>query len=333
MTPLITVGLPVLNGMPWLSECIESLRAQTFTGFRVLAIDDGSTDDSLAYLRSIRDSRFRVITQANRGLTATLNRMLEEVETPWLMRQDADDIALPQRLARVTDFADRFPDAGILYSDAAHYQNGHVLGRLRTTEGDPSSIRKLVGSGYLPAICHSAIVLNVARARDLGGYRFNLNVEEYDMYWRMALAHDVRYIPETLVGYRMRRGSVSDNHDRAREAAVLYIQYLLLSELRGRPPLPHEAVLPVLEALVDDKWLEYHALMREAMTSIGEQNYRGALRSLSEAFHASPRRFIQRVFYRLGQHQAVRLGQPPARFGALARHLWPQDVKDLVSVR
>ena len=79
---LVTVGLPVYNAMPFLPETIDSLLQQTCADFEVLAIDDGSTDDSLDYLMSIQDSRFKVISQPNAGLTNTLNRMLAEVETP-----------------------------------------------------------------------------------------------------------------------------------------------------------------------------------------------------------------------------------------------------------
>src|SRR5580658_4585168 len=97
---LITVGIPVYNAMPWLPQCMDSLFRQTFSNFDILVIVDGATDGSLEYLESVRDSRLRVLVQPNTGVTATLNRMLHEVETPWLVRQDADDVSYPQRLAR-----------------------------------------------------------------------------------------------------------------------------------------------------------------------------------------------------------------------------------------
>src|SRR4051812_48654504 len=99
MEPLFTFGIPVFNGMPYLPETLESVWRQTNPHFKVLVIDDGSTDDSLQYLRSIKDSRLNVISQPNRGLPATLNRLLGEARTPWLVRLDADDTACPERLA------------------------------------------------------------------------------------------------------------------------------------------------------------------------------------------------------------------------------------------
>jgi glycosyltransferase involved in cell wall biosynthesis len=238
MPPLLTVGIPVYNGMPWLPEMIESIRGQTYQDFAALVIDDGSSDGSAEYLRSIRDPRFRIVRQENRGITATLNRILAEVESPWMVRHDCDDVAFPQRLARTVDAITLFPDTGMLHSHAMHYQNGHRLGRLKTTVGDPVYLRRLAQRGYLPSICHSTVTLNVDKVRTLGGYRFDLNVEEYDMYWRMALTYDLRFIPETLVGYRMNGGSISARSMRAQAVNVLYIQYLLLSEIWDVAPRP-----------------------------------------------------------------------------------------------
>ena len=65
---------------------------------------------------SVRDPRLRILDQENRGITATLNRMLAEVGTPWLARHDADDVAYPHRLARAADYITRYPESGMFYS-------------------------------------------------------------------------------------------------------------------------------------------------------------------------------------------------------------------------
>ncbi len=328
MKPLITVGIPLYNGMPWIKETIESIRRQTFTDFAVLIIDDGSTDGPEEYLRSIHDPRFRIVEQENRGITATLNRMLAEIESPWLMRLDADDIALPQRLARTMECIQRYPEAGLLYSHACHYQGNKTLGRLLTTEGSPEDLHNLVLSGYLPAICHSTVVLNVARTRELGGYRFDLNVEEYDMFWRMALMHDLRFIPETLVGYRMRDGSISAQNMRNQAVAILYIQYLLLSNISRTAPLPFESVRQHLEAMIDRRAFDYRLHMREALTALGARRYAASISGAARGLVSSPGLFWRRLLYQMGKQQTGRhlaaphVGEPPEKFFALAEELW-----------
>ena len=205
----LTIGLPVYNAMPFLKESVESLLQQTDRDFTILAIDDGSTDSSLEYLRSVRDPRLRVVTQPNRGLTFTLNRMLREVETPWLMRHDADDVALANRVQITRRSIDEFPDAGMFYAEARYYQQGKNLGTFRTTRATPGELREIATKGYLPAICHPTVTLNVDKTMAAGGYRFDLHIEDIDLWWRMALYHDIRYIPEITTFFRHNSASVS----------------------------------------------------------------------------------------------------------------------------
>ena len=178
--------------MPYLPESLESILRQSYSDFEILVINDGSTDDSRGYLESIRDPRLRIVDQENRGLTATLNRMLAEARTPWLARHDADDVAFPHRLARAVNYISRYPESGMFYSLGQYYPAGSV-GRYRTTTGNPGEIRDLVRSGYLLAICHVTVILNVERTTAVGGYRFNLHVEDTDLWWRLALHHDISF--------------------------------------------------------------------------------------------------------------------------------------------
>src|SRR5919106_3135935 len=99
---LLTVGIPVYNAMPFLPEAVESVLRQTYPDFDLLVVDDGSTDGGPDYLRSVSDPRVRVIRQENQGMSNALNRMLREINTPWLVRQDADDLADEHRLEVIT---------------------------------------------------------------------------------------------------------------------------------------------------------------------------------------------------------------------------------------
>jgi hypothetical protein len=211
----------------------------------------------------------------------------------------------------------------MLHSHAVHYQNGHRLGRLKTTVGDPAYLRQLAQRGYLPSICHSTVTLNVDKVRALGGYRFDLNVEEYDMYWRMALNYDLRFIPETLVGYRINGGSISARSMRAQAVNVLYIQYLLLSQIWDVAPQPYDAVRPLLEPLVEVSSLNFRLHVRQALTALGEQQYGATLKCAIRALASSPQLFASRVLYQFCPSQHIYVGRPPALFGAHFRELWP----------
>jgi glycosyltransferase involved in cell wall biosynthesis len=329
MTPLITVGINVYNGMPWLRETIASIQQQTYKEFRLLVIDDGSSDGSTEYLHSIKDERFQIVRQENRGITAALNRTLADVQTPWLVRSDADDVSFPHRLTTIVKYIERFPKMGMFYSRAAHFQNGRVLGLLRTTEGDPQQIRRLVEAGFLPAINHSSVVFNVAKARALGGYRFISDVEaDYDMFARMALANEMMFIPETLVGYRLNTGSVTMQEMHGNAIHLLYVQYLLISRLWGLSPEPFEKVESSLEQLIDRNILNYQAGLKRAVVSIGKREYGNALSAAMSACAHSPRLFASRILYQFGIHQSARVGENPKKFRAHHEQLWPnQDIQ------
>lgn len=326
---LVTVGLPVYNAMPFLPETIDSLLRQTYSNFKVLAIDDGSTDDSLDYLKSIQDSRFKVVSQANSGLTATLNRMLKEAETPWLVRQDADDIAYPSRIELIIEYINKYPDSGMFYSYAKYYQNAESFGTFRTTKASPDILSSLTKAGYLLAICHPTVTLNVAKTRELGGYRFNLHIEDIDLWWRMALQHEVRLIPEETVGFRLNINSVSSSNLQGQATNTLYVQYLLLSHLWNLNPLPYELVKNQLRMLLDRKKLNFRTNMRLTNIHMGKKAYAEAIKYGFGALLSSPQDFLNRLTYELGNKDVAVNGENPKMFVANRSNLWNEKIENI----
>src|SRR2546423_279818 len=101
---ILTVTLPVYNAMPYLQAAVESILGQTYSDFEFLIIDDGSSDGSADYLRSLRDPRVRLSVRENRGLGATLNELFRNSRTEYVARMDADDICEPRRLEKQMAF-------------------------------------------------------------------------------------------------------------------------------------------------------------------------------------------------------------------------------------
>ncbi len=326
---LLTVGLPVYNAMPFLPETLDSLLRQTHEDFELLVIDDGSTDGSLDYLKSVKDRRLRLLSQENRGLVATLNRMLEETHTPWLVRHDADDIAFPERLALTNEHISRYPEAGMFYSLARYFQDGRVFGTFRTTSATPKALRDLTNSGHLLAICHPAVTLNVPKTLNLGGYRFNLHVEDVDLWWRMALRFDIRLIPAATVAVRHNAASVSARNFERQCINTLFVQYLLLSHLWKLTPLPYEQAARRLRVLVNRKQVRFRENTRRTNISLSQKQYFAAAKHACLALGASPSHLLKRVLYEFHPEAAVVNGEDPKRFREHQELLWPEAGRTL----
>ena len=89
----ISVVLPVYNVANYLRKCLDSLVNQTFEDFEVICVNDGSTDLSLGILEgyALSDSRFKIISQENKGLSGARNTGIQHVQGKYVLFVDSDD--------------------------------------------------------------------------------------------------------------------------------------------------------------------------------------------------------------------------------------------------
>lgn len=320
--PALTIGIPMYNAMPFLPETISSILTQDYHDFSVLIIDDGSTDESSEYLKTVKDNRVRVIRQENKGIIFTRNRLLQETATPWLVLLDHDDIAYPNRMSLVMDYIRKYPGAGMFYSMAKYHGNKSV-GTFRTTVATPAVIRNLTKAGYLLAVCQSTVTLNVRKALDAGGYTFNLSgVEDVDLFWRLALNSEIVLIPEVTAGFRLNFSTVSSTGLQKQSIDAIYVQYLLLSHLWGLSPLPFDEIKNHLAALLDKKQLLFRENIRKVNIYAGSKNYIRACQYAAKSLVVSPGHFIKRLTYELGSKEIAVNGIDPRIFAGFSHNLW-----------
>ena len=98
--PEVSVVLPVFNGARSIARAVRSILDQTLREIELIVVDDGSTDETIAIVRGIRDPRLRLIQCAHRGVAAAANSATELALAPLIARMDADDFAYPRRLER-----------------------------------------------------------------------------------------------------------------------------------------------------------------------------------------------------------------------------------------
>ena len=246
-TPAVSVVMAVFNGMPWLTETLASLRGQTFTDFEVVLIDDGSTDDTAETLRTAADAdvRFRVITQANQGLVASLNRGIAEARGTLIARLDSDDLAMPDRLAMQVDFMRRHPGVAVVGSAIRIIDAEGVAHRRQAYPCAPEEVRSALLCGC--ALAHPAVMMRREVVQAVGGYRESFrHAEDYDLWLRLAEKHELANLPQELLRYRQHGSSVSFRHRQQQALATYVARYFAQERRAGRaePSIAHDRPLP-----------------------------------------------------------------------------------------
>lgn len=96
--PLVTVAMPIYNAGKYLRLAVLSVIEQTFPNWELLIIDDGSTDNALADINDINDTRIHIISDGvNKGLGARLNQAIDLARGKFFARMDQDDVSFPER--------------------------------------------------------------------------------------------------------------------------------------------------------------------------------------------------------------------------------------------
>ncbi len=215
MSPAVSVVMRVYNAERHLREAVESVLAQTYRDFELLAIDDGSTDESIAILQSYGDPRIRIVSQANRGKIAALQRGLDEARGRYVAILDADDRSGPERLARQVALLEAQPDTIMVGSALGIVDECGTRIGVRHYPLDNAALRRAV-TIYNP-FGHSAIIYRRDVARSAGGYDPHLILEDWDLTLRLMRRGKVANLPEILSDYRVRTETI----DRRLVKAVL----------------------------------------------------------------------------------------------------------------
>jgi glycosyltransferase involved in cell wall biosynthesis len=227
------------NAAAHLSFAIESILAQTFRDFEFLIINDGSTDNTLARLRSYekRDPRIRIIDQPNRGVIAVRNTSLDLARAPFLCCMDHDDISAPDRIARQLDFLHRHPDVAAVGGWFQTIDDAGRPIRLMRLPTDHASLDEL-HLGGTTAINHPTAMVRTAIARQVGGYDpATAFAEDLDLWLRIAEVRRIANLPALVLHYRDHPHSASSLHQQ-RQLDSMRTACRNAWQRRGLPPRP-----------------------------------------------------------------------------------------------
>ncbi|MCH8830016.1 MAG: glycosyltransferase family 2 protein [Planctomycetes bacterium] len=207
--PQVTVIIPTYNRKSWLPEAVDSVLAQTFRDFRLLVVDDGSTDGTDA-LFPHADSRVEFLPQEHGGVSAARNAGIAASDSAYLAFLDSDDLWQPRKLALQVERLEMDPAVRICHTEEIWIRNGVRVNpreRHRKYGGD-------IFARVLPlcAVSPSSVLLHAALFTEYGAFDETLPAcEDYDLWLRLAVRETFALLPEPLV---IKRGGHTDQLSR-----------------------------------------------------------------------------------------------------------------------
>lgn len=198
--PLVSIIMAACNCAAYVGEAIESSIQQTYENWELLCIDDGSTDGTRDIVRHYidRDERIRLIcNEENLGAAGARNRGIEQARGEFIAILDADDVSLPDRLARSIAAFSEHPEVALVGSGATLID----------------SSRADRGVWYKHDLVHSSVMIRTGALREVGGYdEFFRYGQDKDLYYRLSLRHPFYLLDEPLVKYRWTGRQMSGDH-------------------------------------------------------------------------------------------------------------------------
>ena len=241
--PQISVILPCYNTTKTLEEALESLAVQSFCDFEVIAVDDGSTDNTGLILdRWVKkDSRFNHISRPHAGVISASNVGMLASQAPYIARTDADDRSHPERLAKQWAFLEENREIAVVSSLVKAFPEKDVGGGfqvyiewLNSIVTDAEIKREIFVESPLP---NPSVMFRREWLLKMGGYEERGFPEDYDLYLRMYLAGaKFAKIPEVLHEWREHPNRITHTDSRYSLENFLRTKayYLARGPLKGR---------------------------------------------------------------------------------------------------
>lgn len=218
-TPYFSIIMPVYNAEQSLPATIEAVLAQSDSDFEFIVIDDGSSDNSLALLLelSARDERVRLVSQTNKGVSATRNLGMGLARGEYIAFLDSDDhwhsdkLAMHRRVHAAQPLADA-SFAKVVFVESGHnpdWNHGRQSGATNQTYSTTDFLAEN------PSCTMSNIVVRRQAALAVGSFMHGMSFAE-DQEWLLRLMDSGFHligIDKALVGYMVSENGLSANFD------------------------------------------------------------------------------------------------------------------------
>ena len=244
---MFSIVIPLYNKELSIGNTIQSVLNQTYQDYEIIIVNDGSTDNSLHVVEQINDSRIRIITKPNGGVSSARNRGIKESKRDWIAFLDGDDLWEKYHLEEIKKMMQVYPNEKV-YVTSFEYSNGSKLFRHPRT----TNIFK-IDNYFKEAIKErliwtSIVVVHKSCFNKTGVFNEQLNRgEDLDLWTRLARSFDIVKSRKVTAIYRIdaeNRSNISFDLEKSRvynynflsatsQDEVIYYKKQITSSLKG----------------------------------------------------------------------------------------------------
>ena len=208
---LVSIIIPTYNRLEKLKKAIDSVLGQSYENFEIIVVDDGSTDGTKDYIRSILDdSRIKYFYKVNEGLPSiSRNLGASHSKGKYLTFLDSDDEWSSDKLSIQVDFHEKNPDYIFSFTQAQTVAKKNI---------SKSSLNKsgFIGKSLLLRnfIVTSSVLVKVDAFVACGGFSKDVSIvvaEDYDLWLKLSERGKAKFFKDALVRYELGNGLSSQN--------------------------------------------------------------------------------------------------------------------------
>ncbi len=241
---LISCIIPTYNRAPRVVDAIQSVIEQDDTGWELIVIDDGSTDDTEERIAPFLSERVKYEKITHSGVSAARNRGIETARGEWIALLDSDDKWLPGKLRAQREFFRNNPEYLICQTEEIWIRNGKRV--------NPMNKHKKYGGWIfdkclpLCRVSPSAVMIHKSLFEKVGVFDESLPAcEDYDLWLRISARYPIGLIPEALM---IKYGGHEDQLSRTEKHLDRY-RIRALEKILGSGTLSPEQYAPALKEL------------------------------------------------------------------------------------
>ena len=201
----VDIVMPVYNGAETISQTIDSVLNQTHQAFRLLIVDDGSTDNTEEVCKPyLVDERIQYIREGHKGISETLNRGVSLSQTAYVARQDADDIWMPWHLDLLLHELEENPQIDLIGARVIAEEDEMTDKMERNPKHGLSGEPLWLELAYRNVFNHSTVIFKRSAYDEAGGYDAKCDgFEDWHLWSRIVTKENASVLNIVTTYYRL----------------------------------------------------------------------------------------------------------------------------------